>query len=241
MQKKKTSCLWWFLSPTYKFAEYKKIGLTDPNPKDLSKTLKTFNLGYFFLAISICIVVQVIVSLGHKPFHEYSFDTHPIIKYLPWLMVIVIVWGFLLSRAVEITKAFLDDAIGKLNGERSNSDLRYGERLKLALTSYIELIVNFGTLYFLMPLCFYKDSYQFKSVLEAIYFSGVTITTVGYGDISPSYWFLQFLTIFEVLAGFSLIIVCFTIYTSLALSPSTICKICGRKLGREHNKIKKDT
>ena len=147
-------------------------------------------------------------------------------------MIVLVVWSFLLSRAIEITKAFLGDAIDKLNGDLPNSDLKYGERLKLALTSYIELIINFGTLYFLMPVCFFKDFYKFNSVLEAIYFSGVTITTVGYGDISPSIWFLQFLTVFEVLSGFSLIVVCFTIYSSLALSRSPICKICARKLGK---------
>ncbi|MDD9180749.1 MULTISPECIES: potassium channel family protein [Aliivibrio] len=232
MKIKYTSAFWWLLSPTYKYAELNKNKLIENGAcqTELSSALKKYNKRYFISAIIICIAVQSLTYLGQTLFPESGFSAHPLIKYPYWAMAIIIIWLFLLSRGIEITKAFLGDAIDKLNGEHSNSDLKYGERLKLALTSYIELIINFGTLYFLMPLCFYKDSHQFSSIFEAIYFSGITITTVGYGDISPSYWLLQFLTVFEVLAGFSLIVVCFTIYSSLALSQPEICKICGKKL-----------
>ncbi len=52
-------------------------------------------------------------------------------------------------------------------------------------------------------------------IFETVYFSGVTITTLGYGDISPSHIVPQLLTVFEVICGFSLLIVSFTIYTGL--------------------------
>tara|TARA_Y100000758_G_C15926967_1_gene377272 strand:- start:16 stop:720 length:705 start_codon:yes stop_codon:yes gene_type:complete len=232
MQKKETSCAWWLVTPTYKYAEYNKNALIEKGASstELSSALKKYNMRYFISSLTICLAVQLLSILEFQLFPVFGFESQPVIKYIYWFMIVLVVWSFLLSRAIEITKAFLGDAIDKLNGDLPNSDLKYGERLKLALTSYIELIINFGTLYFLMPVCFFKDSYKFNSVLEAIYFSGVTITTVGYGDISPSIWFLQFLTVFEVLSGFSLIVVCFTIYSSLALSRSPVCKICGRKL-----------
>ncbi|GEA25180.1 potassium channel family protein [Vibrio harveyi] len=231
---KESAKWWWLVSPTYKYAEYKKNKLIDGNasPCGLSNALKKYNTTYFISAIVIAIAVQALRSFGYWLYPVYGFEATPIVSWFYWFFMILICWLFLFSRATEICKAFLGDAIEKLNGERPNSDLKYGERLTLALTSYIELIINFGTLYFLMPLCFYKDSHQFGSILEAIYFSGVTITTVGYGDISPSYWLLQFITVFEVLTGFSLIVVCFTIYSSLALSSNEkapLCKECGAK------------
>lgn len=234
MQKKKTSFAWWFFTPTYKYAEYCKNALINQGASstELSSALKKYNARYFIFSLTICLAVQLLSILEPLLFPVDGFESLPVIKYIYWLMITLVVWSFLLSRAIEITKAFLGDAIDKLNGDLPNSDLKYGERLKLALTSYIELIINFGTLYFLMPVCFFKDLYKFNSVLEAIYFSGVTITTIGYGDISPSIWFLQLLTVFEVLSGFSLIVVCFTIYSSLALSKAPVCKICARKLGK---------
>jgi len=61
----------------------------------------------------------------------------------------------------------------------------------------------------------------FKNVIlnigDAIYFSGVTITTLGYGDIAPNILLSKFLVVFEVLSGFTLIIVSFTIYVSRAM------------------------
>ncbi|EKP0300689.1 potassium channel family protein [Aeromonas veronii] len=234
MQKKETLFAWWFFTPTYKYAEYCKNALINQGASstELSSALKKYNTRYFISSLTICLAVQLLSTLESLLFPVDGFESLPVIKYIYWLMVTLVVWSFLLSRAIEITKAFLGDAIDKLNGELPNSDLRYGERLKLALTSYIELIINFGTLYFLMPACFFKDFHKFNSVLEAIYFSGVTITTIGYGDISPNIWFLQLLTVFEVLSGFSLIVVCFTIYSSLALSKAPVCKICARKLGK---------
>jgi voltage-gated potassium channel len=131
--------------------------------------------------------------------------------------VVFISWIFLFSRTVEIFKAFLDDAVEKLDIEAPSSDLKYGQRLKLSFNSYLELIINFATLYYLVPASFYKDCHQFSSIFEAIYFSGVTITTLGYGDISPINPALQMLSVFQVLTGFVLIVVCFAIYSGLAL------------------------
>ncbi|SGY88064.1 Putative uncharacterized protein [Moritella viscosa] len=32
-------------------------------------------------------------------------------------------------------------------------------------------------------------------IINTLYFSGVTITTLGYGNISPIHWFPQFLSV----------------------------------------------
>ncbi|WP_316675002.1 potassium channel family protein [uncultured Tolumonas sp.] len=221
MQINITSKLWWLISPTYKYAEYSKNKLINRGTTQyfLSKALKKYNKNYFTFSILICLASQFLHTMMLRFICDETFTQYQTTFYYAYIIVVIFTsWVFLLSRAVEILKAFLDDAIDKLNHKNSNSNLLFGERLKLSLTSYIELIINFGTFYFLIPVSFFKDNHQFTSIIEAIYFSAVTITTIGYGDISPVNWFVQLITIFEVLTGFTLIVVCFTIYSSLALS-----------------------
>lgn len=218
MKNEKSSDLWWLVTPTYKYAERNKFELKKNgcSKADLSNALQKNNRCYLRLSIFICIAASIVIPLGLH-IYDGGFYAHPWIKYLLGMTVIFIAWIFLVSRAIEIFKAFLDDAVEKLDNEQPSSDLKYGQRLRLSFNSYLELIINFATLYYLVPANFYKDCYQFSSVFEAIYFSGVTITTLGYGDISPANTVLQLLSVFQVLTGFVLLIVCFAIYSGLAL------------------------
>lgn len=218
MKKEKISSVWWLISPTYKYAEKKKFELIAKSctPSDLSNALREYNKRYLLMSVGWCVLAALSVPIGSCVF-EGGFYANNYSKYVFGGLVIFISWIFLISRAVEIFKAFLDDAVQKLDGDKPSSDLKYGQRLRLSFNSYIELIINFATLYYLVPPYFFKDSYEFSTIFEAIYFSGVTITTLGYGDISPSNPVLQLLSVFQVLAGFALIVVCFAIYSGLAL------------------------
>ncbi len=135
---------------------------------------------------------------------------------------------FWISRCNEIFFAFLTDAYDKLKPNASNSSslLPY-ERIQLALKSYLELILDFALLYWILPVNFWISSSLCPremvenivnapvSLVDFLYFSGVTITTLGYGDISPTHWWPKFLSVYEVLCGFILLVVSFTVYTGL--------------------------
>lgn len=218
MKKEKSSILWWLITPTYKYAERKKHELIDSEctKSELSNALKNYNSRYLLSSSIICITASVLIPFGNFLF-EGGFYNHPFLKYILGSVVALIAWGFLVSRSIEIFKAFLNDAVEKLDGDEASSDLKYGQRLRLSYKSYLELIINFSSIYYLVPSSFYKNGYQFDSIFEAIYFSGVTITTLGYGDISPVNPILQLLSVLQVLTGFVLIVVCFAIYSSLAL------------------------
>jgi len=140
-------------------------------------------------------------------------------------LIALILWGyFLMSRNNEIFISFLNDAFDKLNNQiKPSTSLSITDRIVLSLRSYLELIINFAIIYFLLPINFWKDCNAPTDIESSIYFSGVTITTLGYGDISPAHWFPQFLTVYEVFCGFILLIVCFTIYTNMNNYKCTKC------------------
>jgi len=224
VNKEKSSWIWWVLSPTYKYAELEKSRITDEKDikdeekkKKISLLIKKLNIRYLYLSIFLCVLVQLVVTLGEcQPFKGWY--NSPSYKDIYSILVIVFSWFYLFSRTNEIFKAFLHDAVCKLNYDPSISSLKYGERLKLAFNSYIELILLFAMVYFLSPSEFFKGCYKFSSIFEAIYFSGITITTLGYGDITPTNFVIQITTVYEVLVGFSLIIVSFAVYSNLAIS-----------------------
>jgi voltage-gated potassium channel len=198
------------LSPTLALA----VGLK--SIFDKTKTIKTLNSIYLGIAL-----VSAILLASFNLTREVLINDVGLIS--------LIIWGyFLMSRNNEIFIAFLNDAFDKLNHPMNNStNLSISDRIILSLKSYLELIINFAIVYFLLPMKFWKDNNFPDDIESSIYFSGVTITTLGYGDISPCHWFPQFLTVYEVFCGFILLIVCFTIYTNMN---NHKCSECSKNL-----------
>jgi voltage-gated potassium channel len=134
------------------------------------------------------------------------------------------------SRVNEVFLSFLNDAFDKLEKKENDCDdtLKYHERIKLALKSYIELVLDYGIIFFVLT----KDCFNqllscerafnenVDNIFEAIYFSGVTMTTLGYGDLSPESVITKFFSLYAVANGMLLIIVCFTVYVSLSFYSS---------------------
>ncbi len=121
--------------------------------------------------------------------------------------------------------AFLKDAVSHLQPKKHASSLKYYERIPLAAKSYLELIILYGVLAFILHYFYQTLSCGASdpsccdiTVWQTIYYSGVTITTLGYGDISPIDWSAQLLAIYEVINGFSLIVVSFTVYVSRSIA-----------------------
>ncbi|MGX9782389.1 potassium channel family protein [Janthinobacterium lividum] len=179
----------------------------------LTQRIKKYNKRYLWITVGLAVIAGLFFDQKLYAHHHY--------KYINYSICILFGWLIFFSRAFEIFKAFLEDAVEKLNQTSSSSALGYGDRLLLAFNSYIELLVGFGVLYYIMPSCLFKGGeppFYFHNVIESIYFSGVTMATLGYGDISPNHWLAQSLVVFQVFCGLTLALVSFTVYTSLALA-----------------------
>ena len=87
----------------------------------------------------------------------------------------------------------------------------YASHSWAALMSYILFSFGMGGVYFLVHQVGH-ECFQFSSgsgtapsVLDFYYFSFITVTTVGYGDIVPTHTFVRVLVLFQVLFGLTLL------------------------------------
>lgn len=78
--------------------------------------------------------------------------------------------------------------------------------LILLLINYCEIIIGFAILYLISGSVGFNFHQQITLRSEAIYFSVVTITTLGYGDIRPITSLGRWLSVSETLMGFILIV-----------------------------------
>ena len=116
------------------------------------------------------------------------------------------------SRVNEIVYAFYGDASARISRAKPRTPLRASQRIKLAMRSYLSLTLNFAAIAFFLPSRYYHPC--FEKFHDALYFSGVTIATLGYGDITPLRMASKFLSVYEVFAGVLLVVVALGVYIS---------------------------
>lgn len=97
-----------------------------------------------------------------------------------------------------------------------NSYLQLETDKQLNVTSAIKAYLSFGLgmsgIYYLVYVshldCFRlpSDIAESASIIDFVYFSFVTITTVGYGDIVPRHTFVRALVLFQVLFAVALVL-----------------------------------
>lgn len=188
------------LSGTWLYADYKKNLCSKKRYKRI--IIKSLNSIYF----RVCIVSLIFVLV----FKYKGITTYQLVNPIKILWIY-----YLISRINEISYAFFMDALDKLKDkESSKSDLTGYDRIKLIFKSYFELIINFALLYEMTPLDYWKDGSYPTGLLDTLYFSVITITTTGYGDISPIHGWVKFLSMYEVITGIIMLVICFSIYGS---------------------------
>lgn len=162
--------------------------------------LRGWSLGLFIYEIVLAILLCIDRDVPSLP------------SWIEWPIIVIAVW-----RINEITWAFYGDALSMVTPikqkEKHRSNLQKDERIRMAMRSIYGLLFNFAVLYYYLPVDKpFKDGYTLPGFFESMYFSGITLATVGYGDISPTNNWLQFLSIYEVFTGILIIAVAIATY-----------------------------
>lgn len=154
--------------------------------------------------------------LGLSVFGLYLAGTGAVVRNAPLYVGYVGLWLVAFSRVTELLLAFYQDAFQRVKTGIADKE----KRLKKLVFSYLEVALQFGVLFFCFPSGFFNKG--FSSIFEAIYFSVVTITTVGYGDFTPTRWQSQLACMYELAVGFVLVI--FALGSYLAANDPTISR-----------------
>ncbi|MGD0941661.1 MAG: potassium channel family protein, partial [Terracidiphilus sp.] len=126
-------------------------------------------------------------------------------RHLPfWHGLVALIWVLPFSRVVEIGYAFYNDTFDQLRRVPLRTELDRVQRFKLLGRSYIEVAICYASLYLSLPWCRFNTPPS--SGFEALYFSWVTITTTGYGDILPQGPLARALCMTEIGIGLMLLV-----------------------------------
>ncbi len=171
-----------------------------------------------------------------KKAKNYLFSFYGIIDFLALLPSYLAVFitgthGLIVIRALRLLRVF---RILKLNRYTSESKVLikalHQSRAKISvfLFAVITLVTIIGTVMYLVE----GAQNGFTSIPRSIYWAIVTLTTVGYGDISPVTPLGQFLASFVMIIGYAIIAVPTGIVTtelakqSLPNKSTQVCPYC---------------
>lgn len=121
-----------------------------------------------------------------------------------WHGLAALVWLLPFSRTIEIVYAFYNDTFDQLRRVPLRTKLDRVQRFKLLGRSYIEVSICYASLYLAIPWCNFNSAPS--TGFEAAYFSWITITTTGYGDILPQGSFTRLLCMTEIGVGLMLLV-----------------------------------
>lgn len=205
--------------------------------------------------ITIIFTIEYVlrIAIVRKPF-RYIFSFYGIIDLLsviPTYLSLVVVGShsLVVIRMLRLLRVFRILKLTRYtNAGRTLARAMWASREKISVFIFfvITLVVIIGTIMYMVE----GETYGFTSIPRSIYWAIVTLTTVGYGDISPVTPLGQFLASIVMIMGYAIIAVPTGIVTAEMIKPTShtntqvcpncmhdkhdddaaFCKKCGKKL-----------
>lgn len=124
------------------------------------------------------------------------------------------------SRVIELILAFSRDALDRSTSRPPRTPLLPRERIWLLVRAYLELVLQFAIIYYAMEVFSVGNAFAppLQSVWDSVYFSGVTITTTGFGDLVPISTAPRLAALAEAVSGVFFIALSLATYLAIALS-----------------------
>lgn len=201
---------------------------------DLLKTLEWIITGIF----SVEYILRV--AIVKKPF-RYIFSFYGIIDFLsviPTYLSLIIVGyhSLVVIRMLRLLRVFRILKLTRYtNAGRTLGKAMWASREKISVFIFFVLIlvIIIGTLMYMVE----GEEHGFTSIPQSIYWAIVTLTTVGYGDISPETSLGQFLASIVMIMGYAIIAVPTGIVTAEMIKPSAAgnTQVCPNCLHDKHD------
>lgn len=196
---------------------------------------RTYNVIFYRmeLVITVFFTVEYLLRIfSIKDKEEYIFSPLGIIDLLSILpfylsLIFPVAHFFVIIRMLRMLRIFrifnLADYMN--DGQYIVSALKSSSRkIYIFLLFLCIFIVIIGALMYVVE----GGKNGFESIPQSIYWAVVTITTVGYGDVSPSTPVGKFISVIVMLSGYAIIAVPTGIVTSQLRHGSGERKACGR-------------
>lgn len=192
--------------------------------------------------ITIIFTIEYIlrILIVHKPY-KYIFSFYGIIDLLsviPTYLSLVIIGSqsLVVIRVLRLLRVFRILKLTRYSlAGRSLAKALWASRAKISVFIFfvIILVVIIGTIMYLVEA---DKGSGFTSIPRGIYWAIVTLTTVGYGDISPITALGQFLASIVMIIGYAIIAVPTGIVTAEILrSPKNNTQVCPECLHESHD------
>lgn len=212
------------------------------------ESISSVNIKYHHILIVLEWIITVIFSLEYllrilivkKPF-QYIFSFYGIIDFLsviPTYLSLIIVGSqsLIVIRILRLLRVF---RILKLTRYTSagrflaKSMWASREKISIFIFFVLTIVVIMGTVMYLVE----GEKNGFTSIPTSIYWAIVTLTTVGYGDISPQTPVGQFIASFVMIMGYAIIAVPTGIVTAemIKSTVNTNTQVCPKCLFDKHD------
>ena len=175
---------------------------------------------------------------------RYAFSFYGVIDFLAiiptYLSLVFVGYQYLLViRILRLLRVFRIFKLSHLTSQASVlKEALKASRHKIIvfLTTVMSLVVIIGSLMYVIE----GPEYGFKNIPTSIYWAIVTLTTVGYGDISPQTPLGQFLASIVMIIGYAIIAVPTGIVTvelaEATRKKNTTTQVCPNCLAEGHDK-----
>lgn len=167
----------------------------------------------------VFLLIAVVFVCAHFVLEYFGYD-------IRWFFICgLFIQG---SRCIEIPFAFLSDALDKTGEGSKKSNISVVTRIELSILVYFELLLNYSLIYTLLPIKHWEigntsmeqlvvqnvvDQGNTFTALNSLYYSVVTATTLGYGDMQPATNMTKFLSISQVLSSIVIIVISIAVYS----------------------------
>lgn len=164
----------------------------------------------WFITVLFAIEYIVRIYCVHKPL-RYVFSFYGVIDLLAILPTIISVVfpaarSLMIIRVMRLMRVFRILKLEKFNAESKNMmvALRHsGVKISIFIFAVLSIVSVFGTVMYLVE----GPASGFNSIPQSIYWAIVTLTTVGYGDITPITPLGQTLAAIVMILGYGIIAV----------------------------------